>query len=132
MADLPIGSDQGAQPVIITDPVTTTHVATVTAAGALKVDGSAVTQPVSENNVDKNFGTWSYYAGTSGTVTVSAGQRVIGIGCHSTSGGSFTINSGSSIPVPANVGISIEPLGNLTAPTIVFTSTDSYFVEVVS
>lgn len=89
-------------------------------------------QPVSEANIDKNFGTWSYYSGSSGTVTVSAGQRVIGIGCHATTAGSFTINGGSSIPVPANTGISIEPLGNVIAPTIVFTGTDSYLIEVVS
>jgi hypothetical protein len=131
MADLPITSDEGGQPVVINDPITTANVANVTTAGALKVDGSAVTQPTSETNVDKNFGTWSYYAGSSGTVVVSAGQRVIGIGVHATTAGSFTINGGASIPIPANVGISIEPLGNIIAPTIIFTGTDSYMVEVV-
>ena len=89
-------------------------------------------QAVTEANVDKNFGTWSYYAGTSGTVIVTGGQRVIGIGCHSTTGGSFTINGGASVPIPTNISINVEPLGNVMAPTIVFTSTDSYFVEVVS
>jgi hypothetical protein len=87
---------------------------------------------VTETNVDKSFGTWNYYAGTSGTVVVSAGQRVIGIGVHATTAGSFTINGGSSIPIPAGVSVNIEPLGNITAPTIVFTGTDSYFIEVVS
>jgi hypothetical protein len=77
-------------------------------------------------------GTWAYYAGVSGTVNVAAGQRVIGIAAHSTLGGSMTINGGASIPIPANVGISFSPQGNLVAPTIVFTSTDSYAVEVVS
>jgi hypothetical protein len=47
MADLPVASDQGAQPVVINDPVTAANVATVTAANALKVDGSAVVQPTS-------------------------------------------------------------------------------------
>lgn len=83
-------------------------------------------------SIASETGTWAYYSGTSGTVTVSDGQRVIGIGCHSTSEGSFTINGGTSIPVPANVGISIEPKGNIVAPTIVFSGTDSYFVEVLS
>jgi hypothetical protein len=77
-------------------------------------------------------GTWSYYAGVSGTVTVTAGQRILGIAAHSTAGGSMTINGGSSIPIPAGSGIAISPAGNLVAPVLVFTSTDSYFVEVVS
>ena len=34
MADLPITSDEGATPVVITDPVTTTNTATVASAGA--------------------------------------------------------------------------------------------------
>lgn len=47
MADLPIAEDNGLLPTSINDPVTVTQIANVTAAGALKVDGSAVTQPVS-------------------------------------------------------------------------------------
>lgn len=97
------------------------HCLLVDSTGALKVTATGATQ-----------GNWSYYSGTFGTVTVSSGQRVIGIGCHSTNGGSIVINSGSTVPVPAGVGIGIEPNGNLVAPTIVFTGTDSYFVEVVS
>jgi hypothetical protein len=77
-------------------------------------------------------GTWSYYAGASGNVNVTAGQRVIGIAVHSTAGGSFTINGGASIPVPANSSIEIQPLAQLVAPAFVFTGTDSYFVEVLS
>lgn len=87
---------------------------------------------VTETNVDKNFGTWAYYAGTNGTVAVTSGQRVLGIGTHATTAGSFTINGGTSIPIPAGVSVNIEPLANLVAPTIVFTGTDSYFIEVVS
>lgn len=87
---------------------------------------------VTESNVDKSFGTWAYYAGTSGTVTVTAGQRVIGISAHSTSGGTMTINGGATITIPANVSFNLSPLGNVVAPTIVFTSTDTYFIEVVS
>jgi hypothetical protein len=89
-------------------------------------------QTVTESNVDKSFGTWAYYGGTSGTVIVSAGQRALSMSCHSTSGGTMQINGGQTIPVPANVGFAINPLGNIVAPTIVFSSTDSYFVEVVS
>ena len=78
------------------------------------------------------LGTWQYYSGISGTVVVSALERVIGIAAHSTAGGTVTINGGSAVTLPANVAIVIEPQGNLTAPTIVFTGTDTYFVEVVS
>lgn len=87
---------------------------------------------VTEVNVDKNFGTWSYYAGSVGTVIVTSGQRVLGIGAHATTAGSFTINGGASIPIPSGVSININPLANLIAPTIIFTGTDSYFIEVVS
>ena len=84
------------------------------------------------SHLQRVYGTWAYYAGTSGTVVVGAGRRVLGIAAHSTTGGSFTINGGNTITLPANVSVNIEPLGNLIAPTIVFTSTDTYFVEVVS
>src|SRR5260221_3823286 len=104
-------------------------VVTVNADGSLVLsDGAAseATLTIISNNIAKGYGTWSYASGTSGTVTVGAGKRVIGIGCHSTAGGSITINGGSSVPVPANVGFAIEPNGNLVAPTIIFTRTDSY------
>jgi hypothetical protein len=74
-------------------------------------------------------GAWDYQAEASGTITVAANRRVIGIAAHSTIGGSLTINSGASIPIPANSGISIGPVGNLVAPVLVFTGTDSAFVE---
>ena len=90
------------------------------------------TQPVSESNIDKSYGTWAYYAGTSGTVTISAGQRVTAITCHATTAGSLTINSGATITIPANTSFSDNPQGNITAPTIVFTGTDAYFIEGVS
>lgn len=80
----------------------------------------------------KTTGTWSYYAGVSGAVSVSAGQRVIGIAAHSTSGGTVSINGGPSIPLPATISVAIAPVGNLVAPSIVFTGTDTYMVEVVS
>jgi len=84
-------------------------------------------------------GTWAYYAGTSGTVTVSAGQRVLQItAIAQQSAASITINGGASITLPygstdkGSSSIEIEPKGNLTAPTIVFTGTSAYFIEVVS
>lgn len=77
-------------------------------------------------------GTWAYYAGVSGTVVVAAGRRVIGIAAHATTAGSMTINGGDSIPIPAGTSIAFTPQGNLVAPTLVFTGTDSYAVEVLS
>jgi hypothetical protein len=91
------------------------------------------TQPVSTAYTTQQVGTWNYYAvANGGTVTVAAGQRVIGIAVHSTAGGTFTINGGASVSVPANSSIEIAPVGNITAPTIVFSSgIDSAFVETV-
>lgn len=86
---------------------------------------------VTETNVDKSFGAWSYLGGISGTVVIAAGKRVLSISCHSTTGGTLQINGGDMIPVPANVGFAINPLGNLVAPTIIYTNTDSYFIETV-
>jgi hypothetical protein len=77
-------------------------------------------------------GTWAYYAGVSGTVNISAGQRILGIAAHATTAGSMTINGGASVPIPANSAIQFSPVGTLVAPVLVFTGTDSYTCEVVS
>ena len=47
-------------------------------------------------------------------------------------GGSFTVNGGAAITIPANQQFTLEPRGNLVAPTLVFTSTTAYVVEYVS
>jgi hypothetical protein len=94
--------------------------------------------PVSGTVAVSNFpsspsvGAWSYHSGVSGTLVVPAGQRVLGISAHATAAGSMVINGGSSIPIPAGASFNLEPNGNLVAPTVVFTGTDAYFVEVVS
>lgn len=77
-------------------------------------------------------GVWSYHAGSAGTVNVPAGTRVIGIAAHATTAGSITIAGGDSIPVPATSGIAITPNGQLIGPSIVFSGTDSYFVEMLT
>lgn len=81
-------------------------------------------------DIDKNYGTWSYYAGITGSVGVTG--RVVGISAYSALGGSLTINGGATVTLPIGVAISIEPKGNLVSPTIVFTGTSTYFVETVS
>jgi len=86
--------------------------------------------PVSTKHATAD-GTWGYHAGTSGTPTITG--RVVGItATGGTSAASFTINGGDTITVPADMSIEVTPRGNLSAPTIVFTGTASYFVEVVS
>jgi hypothetical protein len=74
-------------------------------------------------------GTWGYAAGTAATEALIGSKRVIGIAAHATTAGSFTINGGASIPVPANSSIEIQPIANLVDPTVIFTGTDSYFIE---
>lgn len=76
-------------------------------------------------------GTWKYYAGVVGTVIVLASERICGISAHSTIGGSMSINGGPSVPLPAGISVSINPNGNLVAPTITFVNTDTYFIETV-
>ena len=137
VGEVEIKNDSG-NPVPVSGPLTDTELrasAVPISVASLPLPSGAsteVTLDTLSDNVAKTFGTWAYYAGVSGSVSVTAGQRVLGIAAHSTLGGSFTINGGAAITIPANSGISINPVGNLTAPTIVFTTTDSYFIEVVS
>ncbi len=91
-------------------------------------DGVVETQ----QGVPNETGAWGYKAGASGTPAIPAGARVLGIAAHATTAGSMTINAGDSIPVPANSAIEFAPRGNLTAPTIVLTGTDSYLIEYVT
>lgn len=83
------------------------------------------------NDSLREYGVWSYVAGTSGTVVVPDHKRVVGIATASTVGGSVVINGGDAIPVPAAGFLNIEPKGNLISPTIIFTATTSYMVEMV-
>lgn len=86
-----------------------------------------------DNKTPDESGTWGYNAGTSGTLTVAANKRILAI--TATAGAltaaSMTINGGQTITIPAGTSITITPRANLTAPTLVFTSTASYFVEFI-
>tara|TARA_R110000850_G_scaffold91270_2_gene193825 strand:+ start:500 stop:1045 length:546 start_codon:yes stop_codon:yes gene_type:complete len=84
-------------------------------------------------------GTWGYSSGADGTLTLTGGKRVLQITAVSLEvAGDITINGGDMIRLPygnvdkVSTEITIHPQGNLTDPTIVFTGTDSYFVEYVS
>lgn len=89
-------------------------------------------------NLSQEAGAWGYASGASGTVTLTGSKRVLQITAIALeASGSITIDGGDSIPLPygatdkVSSSISIEPKGNLTDPVIVFTGTDSYFVEYV-
>jgi len=62
-------------------------------------------------------GTWGYDSGTSGSVTIGAGKRVLQITAVAGAlGAIMTINGGSTVTIPALTSITIEPRGNLTPP----------------
>lgn len=75
---------------------------------------------------------WSYAAGVSGTVVVPVATRVVAFSAYSALGGTITINGGQPITLPIGVAISITPRVPLISPTIIFTGTSTYFVELVS
>ena len=100
--------------------------------------GPLQTNGATENTLDTlvadlalKIGTWKYYAGVAGTVTVGAGERVMGIAAHASVAGTVQIDGGPIITVPSNVAVGIEPEGNLVAPTVVFIGTDTYIIETV-
>jgi hypothetical protein len=89
--------------------------------------------------VPDSAGTWGYASGVSGTVTLTGSKRVLQITAVALeTAGSLTINGGDTVPLPygatdkVSSSICIEPRGNVTDPVIVFTGTDSYFIEYVS
>lgn len=85
-------------------------------------------------------GTWGYASGVNGTVALTGSKRVLQITAMAQgAAGSFTINGGDSVTLPYNStdkvssSIEIRPVGNLTDPTIVFSSgVVAYFIEYVS
>lgn len=86
-----------------------------------------------DNKTPDESGAWGYNAGTNGSLAVAANKRIIAITATASplTAASMTINAGQTITIPAGTSITITPRANLTAPTLVFTSTASYFVEFV-
>lgn len=87
-------------------------------------------------------GKFQYYAGASGTVNLDDGATLKQIVAHSTAGGTITIFGGASIPVIAGTSIALRfihdnAVAKQTAQTaggshaVVFTGTDSYYVETI-
>lgn len=98
-------------------------------------DATEVTLLQLRDKIPDEEGTWSYYAGTSDAGLVVVG-RVIGITAATTAAGAtVTINGGDPIPLPWITGvvtsIDIAPRANLVSPTIAFSGTASFLVEVV-
>lgn len=115
-------------------PATQTVSGTVTAnLGTL--NGAALDTSVQaiNNKTPDESGTWGYNAGTSGTLTVAANKRILQITAASSAlaAASMTINGGQTVTIPAGSSVTISPRANLIAPTLVFTSTASYFVEFI-
>lgn len=85
-------------------------------------------------------GTWRYAAGTAATVTLPTGATVKTIACHSSGAASVAIFGGTAIPVISGAPPLVLKFdhdqccagqnqgGGLT---IVFTGTDSYYVETI-
>lgn len=79
-------------------------------------------------------GSWTYAAGTSGTVTLPEGAILLAVRARSTAGGTVKIFGGADIPVVATAEFDREFNHSLAqAPsvdkTLVFTTTTSYYVE---
>lgn len=92
--------------------------------------------------VPTRTGGWAYQAGASGTVTLPAGARILNIIAHATSAGTVAILGGTAIPIIAGTVFQLQFMHelatantNASAPagsaTVVFTGTDSYYVEYV-
>jgi hypothetical protein len=101
------------QRYVIADPVAGGNLATVTAAGALKVDGSGATQPVSGSVSVANFPATQPVSGTVSVGNFPASQNVVCTsGCSSSSGPAF----GAAFPATGQA-IGMSQGGNLVAPT---------------
>ncbi len=79
-------------------------------------------------------GTIGYHAGTSGTVTLTAHEKLIGLWCVATSGGAtLTIDGGNSIPLVASIPFAMACESGdrewTGAISIVFSGTVSYFIK---
>lgn len=85
------------------------------------------------NKTPDQVGSWGYLSGLEGNATVPANAKVLQITAVSNlnTESSLTINAGQVITIPLGQSLTIEPKGNLIAPSIAFEGTASYFVEYV-
>lgn len=79
----------------------------------------------------KESGDWDYIAGTGGGTESITGRMVGSFFFANKFSGTVTIDGGNTITIRKNVGISINPKGNLLSPTIVMSSSIDYMIEFV-
>lgn len=144
MAQSSINTGTTGQPV----HVRTTAGTVYSEVAVLGIDGSDNVVPATTTNgltvdvtrvagtiLSSEPGTYSYNAGTAGTVTVANGATVRTISAYASQSGTASIQifGGSLIPLAIGAGFDEVIRGNLTGPgTIVFASTSSYYVGMVS
>ncbi len=79
------------------------------------------------------IGKIAYHTGTSGTVTLAAGERMVGLWCVATgAGGTVVIDGGDAIPLIANIpfAFALESRSEeWTGVAITFANTASYFIK---
>lgn len=79
------------------------------------------------------IGKIAYHTGTSGTLTLAAGERMIGLWCIATgAAGTVSIDGGGDIPLIAGVPFAFaleSRTEEWTGVALVFTNTASYFVK---
>lgn len=78
---------------------------------------------------NKNYPSWTYMSGSAGTAVVAANHIFVNLSAYAATGGTVTINGGSPIIIPAGVSFSLSPRCPIIAPTIVFSNTSTYFIE---
>lgn len=87
-----------------------------------------------EQRAPDETGTYNVLSAIDGECVVPAGWRVTKISALSESpAGTIecaALNEGDPIPVPST-GLTLTPEGNLVAPTITFTDTTAYVVEIL-
>lgn len=83
-------------------------------------------------------GQFRYAAGTSGTVAIPRGAKLLQVHAHASAAATVSIFGGDSLPIPTTGwGWQIQHLGWVAGDPqhgsldIVFTGTDAYFVEYV-
>ena len=88
--------------------------------------------PITSKYFSNQVGVWGYIAGISGTFAFSGGKRIVSISAYSAAGGTMVINGGDSYPIVEATGIFISPQGNIVDPVVIFTGTNSFFIEYLS
>ena len=119
-----------------TDPGVVVRVAgTPTVNGTVALDAPTLAALESVNaTITNESGTWGYRSGITGTPSIPAGARVLSISAIAPADtpASFTVDGGNAITIPGYQNFSLSPKGNLIAPVLVFTGTESYVVEFVT